>query len=143
MAAGLVVYLVLPRLLEDPLATTSASGYLLPRLGGDRPYFNLRGMLLSVNHYVSSPYLVLSFGAGLLVAFEPLIERLSGLLERPSASRAAPAIMLAWLAMNPENVSLALLLAGGVVLLLAFARRPLAWKLALVWRPGHSSPTCS
>lgn len=126
-------YFVLPRDTPDTLDLTRAWGYLGPRLGGNRPYFNLERFLLSANHYTSSLYLLVVLGGGVLVLLEPLYERCRGLADRLSPSRGRPQAALAALALDVPKIGPPVLFAAVFGLLLSSARRSAGWKIALTW----------
>lgn len=133
---GLVV-LVRASQQPDAMTLPAAGRYAGFRLGDDRPYFNLAPFLLSVNHYLSSPYAFLVLGAGLLVLAEPLVESLRRPVRRSDgAPRGAAGLALPWPSAPIRHLGLALLLTGAIGLLLGRARRPLGWKLGLVWLAG-------
>ena len=131
-----VLLYLLPATMPGMLDLSSAWPYLGPRLGGSRPYFNLERMLLSINHYVSSPYLIITLGVGAIVMFEALLDRSRELGERFGLSPAGRGLALFLPNLEMRNVPPAALLAGAVALLAGTNRRTLGWKLALIWATG-------
>lgn len=132
---ALLLYLI-PASQPGMLDLASAWPYLGPRLGGSRPYFNLERMLLSINHYTSSPYLLVTFGVGGIVVLEALFDRARELGQQFGSRRAGPALAPLLGGLDARNTTAAALVAGSVALLVGTRRRSLAWKLALVWAAG-------
>lgn len=83
---GLALLALLAGRSGERLEASTAWLYLQGRLGAERLYFNLDGLLVSVNHYTSSPYLLLVGGAGLVAV-----------LAGPRRRSLGWALALAWL----------------------------------------------
>jgi 4-amino-4-deoxy-L-arabinose transferase-like glycosyltransferase len=117
----------------DTLEMASAWRYLGPRMGGDPPYFNLRGFLFSASHYTSSLYLMAVLGAGIVLLLKALYERIKLPAQRMSLVPPTLGAALAWLAVDVDNLAPALLLAAAALVLVRSPRHPLPWRMALLW----------
>ncbi len=116
--------------------TGGVISYLGPRLGGARPYWNWSEFLTSANHYLSTPYLVLTVGGGALSFIIVLAQR----LRQVPSSVALFAIALALLAAagswtRLSGVALTGLLIALAVVLTARAA-PIAQRAAIAWAIG-------
>lgn len=107
--------------------------YLVPRLGGDRPYWNWGLFITSANHYLSTPYLAVMLLGGSAAVVQALIQR----LREPPARAAALAIGLALLAAGASwqrpTAAVAVAAGFGVALLAIWRELSTAWRAAFVW----------
>jgi 4-amino-4-deoxy-L-arabinose transferase-like glycosyltransferase len=110
--------------------------YLGPRLGGDRPYWHGLELLLSANHYLSSPYLLVMLGAGAFACLLGLLAVARGAGGRGIVLRLGLALVLAVLTWDRPRAALVL---GAVLVLLLVLRAPgqrLGMRVALLWVAG-------
>lgn len=131
-----LVYIVLPSGPGDSLSLTeNFSTYMQYRMGENRPYFNLERFLLSVNHYNSGLYALVVLGGGSIVLLEPLYESFREATRRLRVHFLGVAAF-AWLALDVQNLGIALLIASVLGLVYSSPGRSPSWKLALAWLAG-------
>jgi 4-amino-4-deoxy-L-arabinose transferase-like glycosyltransferase len=128
-----VVYAYVASGSGDSLDLASTWLYLGPRVGVGQPYFNLERLLLATNHYTSSLYLLVVGGAGGLILVKALYESSRQAAKALAAPGLCLSIAFAAVVVDVRNLSLALLLSGAIVFVIATARRPIGWRLALTW----------
>jgi hypothetical protein len=110
--------------------------YLGPRLGEARPYWNWSEFFTSADHYLSTPYLVLTLGCSVLSIAIVLGKRLRG----RSSLMAVFALALGLLAAAgswtrfPGVVLVGMLIA--LVIVLSAPRTPVAQRAAVAWAAG-------
>jgi hypothetical protein len=114
--------------------------YLGPRFGGDRPYWNGTAFFQSANHYLSTPYLLVTIGAGALALVLGVVGAVRSLGTRGTLVRLAVAVMLATLTWDRPRVAFAIGALLTVVLVLQRpgprAGDPLGMRTALIWAAG-------
>jgi 4-amino-4-deoxy-L-arabinose transferase-like glycosyltransferase len=133
--AALAAWLVLGA--DDPEAGPSGvMSYLGPRFGGERPYWHWQELLLSADHYLSTPYLGLMLLAGAVAILLGLIGLARAMSGRGVLIRVGAAIMLAALTWDRPRPALAL---GAGLLFLLILQAPgqrLPMRAALAWAAG-------
>jgi hypothetical protein len=114
--------------------TDTVWSYLGPRLGGERPYWNVSALLLSANHYLSTPYLLVMLIAGGVTLLLALGRTLwTGGSPRAVAIRLALALGVSALAWDRPRAAVAV---GSVVLLvfvLQATGQRIGTRVALAW----------
>jgi 4-amino-4-deoxy-L-arabinose transferase-like glycosyltransferase len=122
---------------DDPAEGPSGiMSYLGPRLGGERPYWHWIELLLSADHYLSTPYLGLMLLAGAVAVLFGLFRLSQAMSGRGTLVRLSAAIVLAALTWDRPRVALVL---GAVLVLVLVLQAPgqrLAMRVALVWAAG-------
>jgi hypothetical protein len=122
---------------EDPEGGPSGvMSYLGPRFGGERPYWHWQELLLSADHYLSTPYLGLMLLAGAIAILLGLFGLARAMSGRGTLIRVAAAIVLAALTWDRPRPALAL---GAGLLLLLVLQAPsqrLPMRAALAWAAG-------
>jgi 4-amino-4-deoxy-L-arabinose transferase-like glycosyltransferase len=118
--------------------------YLGPRFGGGAPYWNGADLLVSANHYLSSPYLLVMMLCGLFALVMGLISVAMAAPGRDSMARISLAIVFAALSWSNPRVALAIGAALAVALVIQAPARllahnlgpPLGIRVALLWAAG-------
>jgi hypothetical protein len=118
--------------------------YLGPRFGGGAPYWNGPDLLVSANHYLSSPYLLVMMLCGMFALVMGLISVLTAEPGRSVLVRLGVAIALAALSWSNPRVALAVAAALAVALVVQAPSRqlahylgpPLGMRVALLWAAG-------
>jgi 4-amino-4-deoxy-L-arabinose transferase-like glycosyltransferase len=118
--------------------------YLGPRFGGGAPYWNGPDLLVSANHYLSSPYLLVMMLCGMFALVMGLISVLTAEPGRCVLVRLGVAIALAALSWSNPRVALAVAAALAVALVVQAPSRqlahylgpPLGMRVALLWAAG-------
>ncbi|MCC7368566.1 MAG: glycosyltransferase family 39 protein [Chloroflexi bacterium] len=124
--------------------------YLGPRFGGDHPYWNWALLLQSANHYLSTPYLLVMLGGGVVAVVVGVLASFRVADTRGVVLRLVPALGLAVLTWDRPRAAVAL--AGVLAVVLAFqaarrvpglmdnapgsARPGLGMQVALAWAAG-------
>ncbi len=123
---------------------TGVWSYLGPRFGGGAPYWNGADLLVSANHYLSSPYLLVMMLCGLFALVMGLISVAMAAPGRDSMARISLAVVFAALSWSNPRVALAIGAALAVALVIQAPARllahnlgpPLGMRVALLWAAG-------
>ena len=129
LAAGLVFW-------PTGDGTGGVWSYLGPRLGGSRPYWNLEPFLRSANHYLSTPYLVVTLAGGALFVLDALRRQVRAASVRSALLRVGLALGVAaliWERPLAAGALAATILVGSLVLA---PRVALGGRVALAWAAG-------
>lgn len=116
--------------------TGGVLSYLGPRLGGERPYWNWVGFFTSANHYLSTPYVALVLGGGVMAMGTVLASRLSdgrGRLVLLAAGIGLAASLGSWARL--ESAALVAAIAT-LAMLLAARSAPPGTRAAVAWAAG-------
>ncbi|MCC6177244.1 MAG: glycosyltransferase family 39 protein [Chloroflexi bacterium] len=110
--------------------------YLGPRLGGERPYWNADAFLRSANHYLSTPYLLVTVLAGAATVLLGLVDRLRAGRARVAAVQVGLALLIAGVAWGQPGVAATLGALVVLTLLILAPGQPLGRRVGLAWLAG-------